>query len=76
MSEHDEVLAGAQVAAAEAIDIPGPAPEPEALDTELPEGEDTFDRPYVEKLRAEAHRTSHVQGRLRGVHPGGDGPLP
>tara|TARA_R110000824_G_scaffold179238_4_gene359419 strand:- start:106 stop:912 length:807 start_codon:yes stop_codon:yes gene_type:complete len=47
-------LSAAVAAAADAVDIPGPAPEPEALDTELDEGVDTFDRPYVEKLRSEA----------------------
>ena len=47
-------LSAAVAAAADAVDIPGPAPEPEALDTELGEGVDTFDRPYVEKLRSEA----------------------
>lgn len=47
-------LSAAVAAAADAVDIPGPAPEPEALDTELDAGVDTFDRPYVEKLRSEA----------------------
>ena len=47
-------LSAAVAAAADAVDIPGPVPEPEALDAELDEGADTFGRPYVEKLRSEA----------------------
>lgn len=63
----------AQAAAVEAAATPAPEPapalEPEAAIEELPDG-DTFDRAYVEKLRAEAakHRTqkqevmSHFEG--------------
>ena len=66
-------LSAAVAAAADAIDIPGPAPEPEALDTELPEGEDTFDRPYVEKLRSEA---ASKRTELRGFKEAFDGYTP
>ena len=65
----------AQAAAVEAAATPAPepAPEPEAAIEELPDG-DTFDRAYVEKLRAEAakHRTqkqevmSHFEGYTDG----------
>lgn len=68
-----EDLTAAVAAAADAIDIPGPAPEPEALDTELPEGEDTFDRPYVEKLRSEA---ASKRTELRGFKEAFDGYTP
>ena len=78
MSDEAPDLSAAAAAAATEV-AAGPAPaapaeeEASQLDASLPEGEDTFPREYVEKLRAEAakHRT-----RARDIESSFDGYSP
>jgi hypothetical protein len=75
--EASDLSAAAAAAATEVAAGPPPAEpvadDPSQLDDDLPEGEDTFPREYVEKLRAEAakHRT-----RARDIESSFDGYSP